>query len=267
MPANFLPNSLPLLCATLLGFFTLLKDWKAHDHLIRRFSVLTLLFVALIAGLANQWHLSKHAETVDQQARDDKTTAHAQIKALQDSINLEQDARRTDAQQFLTQLSNLYDKVGTLQTDEKTKQLKQELADLQVSLKTGIIQAPYGNLAKRCQDLGTGIFFLVVERKQTKPDFGKDPHGFWEWYRINDGLFRYRFYGDAKTLQKDLSVVNVKDRRLDELIAEHERDFVERNKISPQIVADNSMMYHLSIEKIEEIGQRFKFLAAQIPHQ
>jgi hypothetical protein len=88
---------------------------------------------------------------------------------------------------------------------------------------------------------------------------------YWEWYRVNDGQFRGYFYDDAKALQKDLAVVNIKDRRLDELIERHERYFLDRNRQPPKTVVDNSMMFHLSIDNIEEIGQRFKFLATQIP--
>jgi hypothetical protein len=267
MPSNFLPNALPLLFATLLGFFTLLKDWKAHEHSIRRYSVLTLLCVALIVGLVSQWYSSKRAETSERRAGADKVKAQTQIQALQDSINSERDARHSDAQQFLAQLSKLYEKVSTLQTDEKTKQLKQEIDNLQESLKAGIVQAPYGNLSKRCEVLGTGILSFVAQRNHTRPDPAKNEPEFLDWYRVNDGQFRFWFYNDAKALQKDLALANVKDRRLDEIIARHENYFADRNKVSPQTVVDHSPMYHLSIESIKEIGERFKLLAAQIPHQ
>jgi hypothetical protein len=128
-----------------------------------------------------------------------------------------------------------------------------------------VVQVPYGNLKKRCEDLGNAIVRFAEQRNQTKPDLGTHQQDYWDWYRINDGQFRFRFYDDAKALDKDLEAVNVKDRRLDELIARHESYFAERNKISTQIVVERTPMYHLSIEDIGEIGQRFKFLASQIP--
>jgi len=128
-----------------------------------------------------------------------------------------------------------------------------------------IVQAPYGNLARRCQDLGDGILFFVKQRNETKPDSGSHREDYWQWYRVNDGFFHGAFYDDVKVLQKDLAAVNVKDRRLDELIARHEQYYAERNRQPVQTVIDHSFMFHLSVDEINEIGQRFTFLATQIP--
>ena len=132
---------------------------------------------------------------------------------------------------------------------------------------TVVVAAPYGNLAKRCEDLGNGIIQFVSQRNQMKPAVPDSQHQqeYWNWYRQNDGQFRWYFYDEAKALLKDLNVVNIKDRRLDELIERHERYFYDRNHQPVQNVIDHSMMYHLSIEDIAEIGQRFQYLATQVP--
>ena len=134
---------------------------------------------------------------------------------------------------------------------------------------TSIIQtqAPYGNLAPRCNGLGDAIIRFAEQRNHIKPtDPAAHQLGYWEWFRLNDGQFRAHFYDDSKALQKDLAAVNIKDRRLDELIERHERYFVDRNRQPVQTVIDGSMMFHLSLEEIQEIGERFKFLATQVPH-
>lgn len=125
-------------------------------------------------------------------------------------------------------------------------------------------QAPYGNLAKRCEDLGTGIIRFAEQRNKIAPPFSRQ-QDYWGWFRINDGQFRANFYDYAKALEKDLAVVNIKDVQLDRLIERHERYYLDRNRQPVQYVIDNSMVFHLSIEEIEEIGQRFKYLATQIP--
>jgi hypothetical protein len=131
-----------------------------------------------------------------------------------------------------------------------------------------IIQAqpPYGNLSKRCESLGDGIIRFVAGRNQIKPELtASNQKEFWDWYRVNDGLFRSYFFNDSKTLLKDLEANNVKDPHLNELIEKHEKYVIERNKVPPQFVFEHSMMFHLRIEEIEEIGQRFKKLATEIP--
>lgn len=154
-------------------------------------------------------------------------------------------------------------------TDKPKAKVEHPSQSIPPAQQTIIQTAPYGNLAKRCENLGDGIIGFANQRNQTKP--AMDPRTpaneqqFWGWYRSNDGQFHFYFYEDAKALQKDLAVVNIKDRRLDELIERHEHYFVDRNRQQPEFVRDNSMSFHLSIEEIEEVGERFKFLATQIP--
>ena len=128
-----------------------------------------------------------------------------------------------------------------------------------------VVQAPYGNLAKRCRDLGTGILLFVKQRNETKPDARSHFQEYLDWFTRNDGQFRFHFDGEAKALQKDLAAVNIKDRRLDELITRYEQYYVQRNRVAPETVFANAPMYHLSIEDIEEIGTRFRNLSNQIP--
>jgi hypothetical protein len=130
---------------------------------------------------------------------------------------------------------------------------------------TTIVQAPYGNLAERCEGLGTHILNFARERNRAQPDARSHRQGYLDWYTRNDGLFRSHFYDDAKALLRDLAAVNVRDLRLDELIARHEQYFTERNQRSPEAVFANAPMYHLSIEDIEEIGTGFRDLSIGIP--
>jgi hypothetical protein len=128
-----------------------------------------------------------------------------------------------------------------------------------------VVQAPYGNLAKRSRDLGTALLHFAEERQQIQPDAKSHLQDYLDWFTRNDGGFRAFYFDNVKTLQKDLAAANVKDIRLDELIAKHEQFYNERNRLPPATVFSNAPMYHLSIEDIEEIGQRFTFLVSQIP--
>jgi hypothetical protein len=128
-----------------------------------------------------------------------------------------------------------------------------------------VVQAPYGNLAKRCQDLGTAILHFAEGRKQIQPDAKSHLQDYLDWFTKNDGGFRSFYFDDAKTLQKDLAAANFRDTRLDELMAKHEQLYTARNRLPPETVFSDAPMYHSSMEDIEEIGQRFKFLASQIP--
>lgn len=128
-----------------------------------------------------------------------------------------------------------------------------------------VVQAPYGNLAERCQDLGIAILRFALGRKQIQPDAKSHRQDYLDWFTRNDGGFRAFYYDDAKTLQKDLAADSFKDTHLDELIARHQQYFIERNQRPPQTVIDDAPMYHLSIENIDEIGTRFRDLSVQIP--
>ncbi len=125
-------------------------------------------------------------------------------------------------------------------------------------------QAPYGNLARRCESLGDSIIRFVAHRNQIKPTVAPTKE-YWEWYRVNDGQFLFHFHDEAKALQKDLAVVNIKDRQLDALMEKHEQYYADRNRQQPQFVFDRTPMFHMSIEELEEIGVRFKNLASQVP--
>jgi hypothetical protein len=133
-----------------------------------------------------------------------------------------------------------------------------------------VVQATYENLASRCNDLGTAVLRFVAERKQAQPDAKSHQQEYLNWFTINDTGFRSFYYDDVKALQKDLTTANIRDSDLDELIAKRERLYAAaRNRIQLPLapVPPNAPMYHLSIDDIEEIGNRFKYLASQIPAQ
>ena len=134
-------------------------------------------------------------------------------------------------------------------------------------LQTPIIQtqAPYGNLAARCDELGTEIIAAAESRNKVRPDSTR-PDEYKEWYRLNDGLFFHApFYRHIAKIHQELSDLHIDDPRLDELIKQHEEYFAGRQK-NAQAAYDHPEMFHLSIEEIKEIGERFKFLATQVPH-
>ena len=133
--------------------------------------------------------------------------------------------------------------------------------------KTTIIQtqAPYGNLAARCEGLGRAIISTVEQRNKVRPDPATHGEEYKEWYRLNDGMFFHaRFYSDVSKIQKELSAVHIDDPRLDELIERHEGYFESRQR-NVQGATEHPEAYHLSIDDIREIGERFKFLATQVP--
>ena len=126
-------------------------------------------------------------------------------------------------------------------------------------------QAPYGNLEKRCKDMESGIAGFVEDRKKQKPEFVPPGDEYWKWYKYNDQVYWFFYYEKIKELQKDLATNNVKDWRLDQLVKESESLFQERQNM-PQTALDHPRMFFLPLEKIEEIGERFGVLAAQVPN-
>jgi hypothetical protein len=82
-----------------------------------------------------------------------------------------------------------------------------------------IFQAPYGNLAHRCEELGNALIAMVQDRMDKRPDPITHKDGYKNWYRENDGLgFRMHFYDDVIHVQQELHSVHVDDPRLDDLI-------------------------------------------------
>jgi hypothetical protein len=126
-------------------------------------------------------------------------------------------------------------------------------------------QAPYGNLAARCGDLGDAIVRFVAQRNKERPDPSTHPDEYKDWFRLNDGLFRWYFYKDIKKIHQEMADVHIDDPRLDKLIEKHEEYYNSRQKDVKNAIAWPEG-FHLSIEDIGEIGGRFKFLAGQIPH-
>ncbi len=106
----------------------------------------------------------------------------------------------------------------------------------------------------------------ATRRLKSQPDPSADSMRYGEWYRENDGLyFHSLFYLKVAKLQKELADLHIDDPELDRLIAEHERYFAERQQFSQEAI-DHPMAFHLRIEEIREIGDRFKHLTTQIPH-
>jgi hypothetical protein len=127
-------------------------------------------------------------------------------------------------------------------------------------------QAPYGNLATRCEELGNAIVSTTDWRMKSRPDPATHRLEYNEWYRQNDGLyFHGPYYRHVAKIHKELADLHVDDSRLDELIERHESYFALRQQMVQQAI-DYPMNFHLSIEEIREIGERFKQLATQIPH-
>jgi hypothetical protein len=114
----------------------LLKDWEAHKHTFRRYSVLALILVTLVGGSVNLWITDRHTVATDNQRAIERARAEEQIKALQKSVDAGETGRHIDTQQFLGQLAKLSSQVSELGADQKTRQLKQEIINLQETLKT-----------------------------------------------------------------------------------------------------------------------------------
>jgi pimeloyl-ACP methyl ester carboxylesterase len=133
-----------------------------------------------------------------------------------------------------------------------------------------VLAAPYGNLANRCRDLGQAIVDAANEREKIMPRFSAPPTEqqkaqYYQWYRENDGIvFHAHFWGECVRLQRDLRAVNITDSRLDELLQRHAENFERRNREVEKAV-EYTPMYHCSIDEIRETGERFLFLASQVP--
>jgi hypothetical protein len=76
--------------------------------------------------------------------------------------------------------------------------------------------------------------------------------------------FHGPYYPQVAKIHKELADLHIDDPRLDDLLQSHEEYFKERQQLIQQAI-DYPSMFHLRIEEIREIGERFKFLATQIP--
>jgi hypothetical protein len=125
-------------------------------------------------------------------------------------------------------------------------------------------QAPYGNLAARCDNLGKSITLFTEQRIKERTDPITSKIDYKMWYRENDGEFRFYFYMYVTSIQKEMSGLHIDDPRLDELMQKYEQGYADRqNNIKSAIEFPSS--YYLSINEIREIGERFRFLATQVP--
>ncbi len=130
--------------------------------------------------------------------------------------------------------------------------------------------APYGNLANRCKELGQAIVNAADERAKIMPTFPApvteaQRAQYNDWYMQNDGVvFHAHFWNEAVKLQKDLRAVSITDTRLDELLERHASNFARRNQ-EVELAIKHPTLYHCSIEDIRETGERFLYLATQVP--
>jgi hypothetical protein len=106
---------------------------------------------------------------------------------------------------------------------------------------------------------------FVEQRNQARPDPNSHFEEYKEWFRQNDGMFRWRFFRDVEKIHDEMTSVHIDDPTLDELIERHKKYFASRQQ-NVQAAVEHPQMFHLSIEDIRIIGQRFKFLATQVPH-
>jgi hypothetical protein len=129
------------------------------------------------------------------------------------------------------------------------------------------LQAPYGNLAARCDELGKEIIEGAEKREQSMPNPNTNRTDYNDWYRENDGIFfRAQFYPYVASIHNELLSVHVDDPQLDRLIENAERNYKRRDSTDAQAVVDHPMLFHLSIREIKEIGERLRAVASQVPH-
>ena len=124
--------------------------------------------------------------------------------------------------------------------------------------------APYGNLAPRCESMGNAIHAYVESRIKKRPAVS-DRDAYNDWFRLNDGQFRFHFQKDVLNIHKELADLHVTDPKLDELLDKGKWDFEFRQQ-HVDLAMSSPEMCHLSTQEIEQIGERFKFLATQVPH-
>ena len=76
--------------------------------------------------------------------------------------------------------------------------------------------------------------------------------------------FESQYWPYVKQLRSDLAERAIKDVQLDELIDRNKWLFEIRQQHVDSALA-NPQMYFLSIEDMRKMGERFKFLATQVP--
>lgn len=150
-------NFLILLSTAGLGIFALLKDWQAHKSHVRRCAVLSLIGLTCLVGSVNLYLTSRHAQEKERSDTDEKARAAEQIKRLELAVDSERQSHHSDTQDFLAALDRVYSRLGALQTDQKTRQLRQDILNLQESLTTSDKVAA-DVLRSRSAKIGFGFF-------------------------------------------------------------------------------------------------------------
>jgi hypothetical protein len=129
------------------------------------------------------------------------------------------------------------------------------------------MEAPYGNLAARCEDLGSAIVSYadgqLNVRPERKPENLEDYN---QWIRISDGMFRARAEQNVNDLHADLLGRYIKDPQLEELLQRSREVYQFRNGPNMEHCVRNSQspLCYLSVADIREIGERFVYLSTQI---
>jgi hypothetical protein len=273
MSGNIFLNIITLFSVAGLGVFTLLKDWDKHQNNFRRMAVLVLIVVVLVVGLANTWISNKKAQRAETKRVADNAAYEEQIKQLRESIDRQQQARQNETAVFVDKLSGIYNEVGSLRTDERTKQLKQQIVSLQESLKTsdevlaaaakqGSQSASYGNLRSRCQDLQSQLQAFVSDRDQQwdqhypKPVTMEDAM---TWNRSTDRIFRLKFYDKVIAVRKEAAEKSFRDNELDEVL-----DDIAKNDNDTRLPESIRL---ITVPNVQIIGERLAVLCGMLPEK
>jgi hypothetical protein len=94
-------------CTVFLALFSLWKDWQAHKHPLRQYSVLIVIVLLWIFGGYNSYVTSRNTENAEKERVGEQAAAKAQIATLKDSIDTGNSSHRDDTKLFLDKLDKL----------------------------------------------------------------------------------------------------------------------------------------------------------------
>jgi hypothetical protein len=123
-----------ILGTVLLGLFSLYKDWRNYKHTwVRRGVGAVLLFVGAFS-VVKQYRDNRAAQIRETTATKNVHTLTSEGSGLKGKVNAANEAQTQNTKVFLENLNRLSDKVGALQTQVETDELRKQLAGVQSDL-------------------------------------------------------------------------------------------------------------------------------------
>jgi hypothetical protein len=123
-----------ILGTVLLGLFSLYKDWGNYKRPWVRRGVCAVLLIVGAFSVIKHYRDNRAAQIRETNATNNIHTLTSEVSGLKGQVQAANEAQTQNTKVFLSNLNRLSDKVGVLQTQVETEELRKQLAGVQGDL-------------------------------------------------------------------------------------------------------------------------------------